>query len=242
RGPVVRRERDVERAQAPGELLDGARPDDRRGHRRAAEQPGECHVGRRLTELATEPLPGLDLRATLLHPLPDPLARPASLARPRERAREQPARERAPGQETEAVGPAGRDHLELHGSRGEVVEALLGHEAEEVALGGDGVRLRDVPAGEVAAPDVDHLPRRHELLHRLPHLVPRRVAVDVMHLVEVDAVGTEAAEALVAGPTDVPRREAAVVRSVAHPPVDLGGEDHRLTTAGALADTAPDAR
>jgi len=70
-------------------------------------------------------------------------------------------------------------------------------------LGGTLIRLHDVPAGEVAAPDVEHLALAHQLLHRLPDLLPRCAAVDMMHLVEVDMVGLEAPQALLAGTADV---------------------------------------
>ena len=50
-----------------------------------------------------------------------------------EHAAEQPAAERAPRDHAEAVRAARRDHLELDGARGEVVQALLGDQAEEVA-------------------------------------------------------------------------------------------------------------
>src|SRR5262249_17035045 len=157
-----------------------------------------------------------------------------------ERTAEQSAPERAPRDHADPVRTARREHLELDGARREVVQALLRDQAQEVARRGGGVRLRDVPAGEVAAADVQDLPPRHEQLERLPVLVPRRVPVDVMHLVEIDVVGLEAAQALVAGPPDVQGRQAIVVRSLAHAAVDLGRQDDALATSTALRQPAAD--
>ena len=104
------------------------------------------------------------------------------------------------------------------------------------------VRLRDVPAREVAAADVDHLARVDEVLHRLPDLVPRRGAVDVVHLVEVDVIGLQAAQAGVARVADVARREAAVVGPLGHRAVDLRREHDLLAPASALREPAADDR
>src|SRR5437016_4585796 len=125
-------------------------------------------------------------------------------------------------------------------ARRQAVDALLRHQTQEVARRRRGARLRDLPAGEVAAPDVEHLPLLDEHLHRLPQLVPRRVPVDVVHLVEVDVVGAQAAQAALARLADVIGGEAPVVRTRAHPPVDLGREDDPLAPATALREPAAD--
>jgi len=61
-----------------------------------------------------------------------------------------------------------------------------------------------------------------------------------MHLVEVDPVGAEAAEALVARATDVVGGEPAIVRAVAHLAVDLGGEDDPVAPRTILGEPATD--
>ena len=113
--------------------------------------------------------------------------------------------------------------------------ALLRDEPEKVPLPRVLVGLDDVPRGEVAAPHVEHLALLDEDLHRLPDLVPGRVAVDVVHLVKVDAVGLEAPQAVVAGAADVVRAEAAAVRdAVVHRAVDLRREDDAVAPPATL--------
>jgi hypothetical protein len=69
-----------------------------------------------------------------------------------------------------------------------------------------------------------------ERLHRLPDLVPRRVAIDVVHLVEVDVIGLHPDERLLTRTPDVERRQARMIRPVGHVPEDLGGQ-HDLVAA-----------
>ena len=121
---------------------------------RLVQQPRERDRGRLLAELGAELLPPLELRAHRF------VARVAGSCAARCRRRllmtaEHPARERAPRDHAEAVVAARGEHFELDGARREVVEALLAHEAEEVARLRGFVRLRDVPAREVAAADVE---------------------------------------------------------------------------------------
>ena len=73
--------------------------------------------------------------------------------------------------------------LDLEGPFGQVVEALLGGEPEEVPGVGGGLGQGEVPGGEVAAAHVGHLALTDQLLHRLPDLASPCRSVDVMHLV-----------------------------------------------------------
>src|SRR5690606_37685874 len=123
-----------------------------------------------------------------------------------------------------------------------VVDALLADDAEEAALLRGRVRLDDVPGGEVAAADVEDLALAEQLLHRLPDLLPRRAAIDVVHLVEVDPIRAEAPQTVLARLADVPRGEPAIVRAVAHRAVDLGREHDLLATPAALREPLADDR
>src|SRR5215204_1466908 len=67
--------------QAPGQLLHGARPDDRGRDDGVVQQPGQRDVGGPLAELLTERLVGLELRAMLLDLLLHLRVGPAAFAR-----------------------------------------------------------------------------------------------------------------------------------------------------------------
>ncbi len=138
------------------------------------------------------------------------------------------------------VGLTRRQHLELDHAGVEVVQALLRHQPQRAPPPGGLVGLHDVPAGEVRAADVQHLALRDQQVHRLPDLVPRRVAVDVVHLVEVDVVGLQAPQAVVARLTDVQRRQLRRVRPLAATAVDLRREHGLLPPATALREPPAD--
>src|SRR4029453_12987593 len=58
-------ERDLERAERAGQLLQRARADDRRRHGGVRQRPRQRDVRGLLAAVAAEALPGLDLRAVL---------------------------------------------------------------------------------------------------------------------------------------------------------------------------------
>ncbi len=103
-------------------------------------------------------LPLLELGS---HPVDSPLellsAATTAVATAVEHPAEDAARQRAPGDEAHAIALARRHNLEFDRAGSKVVEALLGHETERVALRGLLVGSGEVPTGEVAAPDVDDL-------------------------------------------------------------------------------------
>ena len=196
---------------------------------------------RLLAGLGAEVLVGLELRALgLQRPLDVVAVAPAPVTLLAHDAAEQAAGQRRPRDDPEAVVLGRRQHLELDLARQQVVVRLLADQAHEVAARRRPLRLGDVPAGEVRRADVEDLALGPQHLHGLPDFVPARAPVDVMHLVEVDVVGLQPLQAGVAGPTDVQRRELAVVRPVAHVAVELGGHDHLLAAATALGEPASD--
>ena len=157
-----------------------------------------------------------------------------------QRTSEQAAAQRAVRDESQTEVPQRGDDLQLDGAGGEVVDALLRHQAHEVAGGSDALCGGDLPAGEVAATEVDHLAGSHKLLHRLPDLLPWRASVDVVHLVQVDVVGPQSTQAVLASLADVVSREATIVGSGAHRLVQLGGEHDLVATAAGLGQPAAD--
>ena len=126
------------------------------------------------------------------------------------------------------------DQLQLHGSHGEVVQALLGGQAHEVPCRGGALGEGHIPAGEVAAADVADLALADQLLHRLPDLLPRRGAVDVVHLVQVDVIGLQPPQARLAGASDVVGGQPAVVRAESHRLVHLRRQDDVVAVSAAL--------
>src|SRR6185436_18182553 len=123
-----------------------------------------------LTELGAQLLPLLQLRSHLL----DALQRQGTLTARRllvaEHSTEHPTRERAPRNQPHPIVAAGGQHFELDRANQEVVVALLTDQSERVARPRPFVRLRDMPAGKVAAADIDDLALLHEGVHRLPDL------------------------------------------------------------------------
>src|SRR5208282_5572102 len=126
------------------------------------------------------------------------------------------------------------------GAGGETVDALFADEAEEVPMRGDLVGGGDVPGGEIAAADVENLAFADELFHGLPDFVPWRRAFDVMHLVKVDAVGLQSAQAAFTGLLDMTGGKTAIVRAVTHVAEAFRGEDNLLASATALFEPASD--
>ncbi len=84
-----------------------------------------------------------------------------------------------------------------------------------MALFGDTVGGRDLPAREVARSDIHNFAFADQLLHRLPDFFPGRVAIDMVHLVEVDMVGLKPSQAILAGFADMVGRQPSMVRPVA---------------------------
>ena len=223
------------------QLAQGARPDDRPGDALLMQQPGQRHVGRLLAELVAQVLVGRDPLAVPLHGLPGQAGQAAApLALLLQHAAEQPALQRGPRDDADAVLDRRGQHLQLDLPGQQVVDRLLADQAEEPAGGRGVVGLGDVPAGEVGRADVQDLALGDEHLHRLPDLVPRSVPVDVVHLVQVDVVGAQPAQRRVAGPPDVQRGQLALVGPVAHRPVQLGGEHGALPPPAAAREPLAD--
>ena len=77
-------------------------------------------------------------------------------------ATEQPAGQRAPRDDADSVVAASRQHFELDRADEQVVVTLFADQPERAASHGPLVGLGDVPAGEVAAADVDDLALLYE--------------------------------------------------------------------------------
>jgi hypothetical protein len=110
------------------------------------------------------------------------------LALARAVACEQPARERAPRQDADALVDALRDHLPLLLAVDEVVVVLHRDEPRPAVALRDRLRLRELPRVHAARTDVAGFARAHDLVQHLHRLLDRRAVVPTVDLVEVDIV------------------------------------------------------
>src|SRR5687768_17031013 len=122
-------------------------------------------------------------------------------------ARQQAAGERAPDEDPDALVEAGGDELVLRVAGLQRVVDLLAGVAHEAAPLGHADRLRELPAREVRAARVADLAGALKIVERLERLLHGRHAVPLVHLVEVDVIGPEAAQARLAGADQVVSRE-----------------------------------
>lgn len=89
-----------------------------------------------------------------------------------------------------------------------------------------------LPAGVVGAADVTHLAGADEVVEGAQGFVEGRQRVEVVGLIEVDVIRTEAAQAILAGFDDVAAGESGFVGARLEAVEDLGGQDD-LLAAGA---------
>src|SRR5579859_2567021 len=135
--------------------------------------------------------------------------------------------------------PAGRNDFQFDHPGIEIIETLLGYQAHEVAGACSTLGGGNIPAGKVAAADIEHLALAYQLLHRLPGFLPGRATLNMVHLVQVDMICLETAQALFAGTADVISREPAIVWPLAHGTKHLRCK-HNLLAATTLCQPAPD--
>src|SRR5215472_12530922 len=113
-------------------------------------------------------------------------------------AAEHPASKRAVGEKCHSIATTSRQDFEFDRAPHEIVDALLGDETEEMTRARNLLRLRDMPSREIGASDIEHLALLDEQLHRLPYLFPARAPINVMHLIEIDVVGSQPRQACLA--------------------------------------------
>src|SRR5206468_9133975 len=113
------------------------------------------------------------------------------------------------------------------------------YEADKVATSCQLLRLGQVPAGEIAAARIQYLAFLDQLLHCLPDFLPRGLPIDVMHLIQVDAISLKPPQARLACPFDVQGRQARLIRPLAHPAKHFRRQNDFLTPSSALGKPAP---
>ncbi len=150
----------------------------------------------------------------------------------RDLPRQHPRGERAPRDDADAFLGRQREVLALDRPDEQVVLRLERHESAPPVPVGERQRLHQPVRPEVRRPDVKHLPGAHEVVERAKGLLERRPEVLGVDLVQIDVVGTEAAEARVARLADVLARRAPVVRARAGRHRALRREHDRRPPAG----------
>src|SRR5580704_9079409 len=88
---------------------------------------------------------------------------------------------------------------------------------------GDGEGLRQMPSREIGAGDVADFSALHQRVQSLEGLFDWRLRVESVHVVDVDVVGVEAAQAGFTGLDHVIAGGAEIVGSVAHSERGFGG-------------------
>src|SRR5262249_8201175 len=127
-------------------------------------------------------------------------------------AAERAAAQGAPGRDAEAELLRHRNELALDGPLKERVLDLERHERSPPAELRHRLRLRALPRGRVAEPEVADLPLLDERVERAHRLVDRGGPVPGVHPVEIDVIGAQPAERLLALCDDGLAVRAAAVR------------------------------
>src|SRR5690606_29890050 len=203
----TRLELDLRSPQRLLQLSGGSRPNDGGGHHRIVQEPAERHVGRRFTNFFAEPFVRFELRSFVCHLLLEFLVTAAAFALLFQRTSEQPAPERAPGNQAEPVIATSRDHLELYLAIVQVIDALLTRQAHQATPLRLLTRSSEIPAGEIARAHVNDLALAYQRFHGLPDFVPGALPIDMVHLIDIDRLRLEAAQAIFAVAHDLQRRQ-----------------------------------
>ena len=137
---------------------------------------------------------------------PTILARDAGVRRRRGAGRvfagEHAARQRAVGHDADAVVIAGRQDLDLGHAVHRVVVGLADDRLRHAEVGAQGDDLGDAPAAIVGHAEVSDLPGSDQIADRFDRLDQRRVGIVLVQVVDVDVVGGEPLQAVVAGADD----------------------------------------
>ena len=143
-------------------------------------------------------------------------------------AGQEPAGQRAPGDDADALGAAQREHLALFLAIDEVVVVLHRDEPRPAPALGHLEHLRELPGKHARRADVARLAGPHDVVQRLEGLLDRGVRIEPVDLIEIDVIGPEAPQRGVDGVEQVLPGQAAVVRSVAHRKERLRGDHHLI--------------
>ena len=207
------------------ELVERARADDRGGDRRVVEHERERQLLQRQIGVDRDGRQLIDQRVLLgadrLVAVVEVIGLPQ---RPRRGVVDdtlvlagQPATvQRRPDDDAEIVTATCREHVTLDSTCERRVRRLLARRSRHPELFGAPVHVVDLRRRERRCPDRTDLARGDELVEGGECLVDRRRRIGSVHLVEVDVIHLQPAQAVVAGLLDPPPRQPAAVRIAGH--------------------------
>src|SRR5205823_6639221 len=143
---------------------------------------------------------------------------------------------RAPRDDADSFGGTQRQHLALLLAVEQVDEVLHADKPGPAVALGHCERLAELPSIHRRGADIARLARLHDVVQCLERFLDRRLVIPAMNLVEVDVIHAEPAQAGVDLAHDCFARQAAAVRTGAHPAIYLGRNDH-LVAAGEILDS-----
>jgi len=105
----------------------------------------------------------------------------------------------------------------------------------------EGLRLRDLPRRRVGEADVAGLSRPHEVVERAHRLVDRRELIPAVHPVQIDVIGLQPPQRLLARGCDrLPARAAAVRIALIEVAEELGRDDDAVAARAVASDEVAD--
>jgi hypothetical protein len=108
----------------------------------------------------------------------------------------------------------------------------MGDVARPAVSLGNGERLHQVPSREIGAGDVADFAAPHQIVQRIERLFDGRLRVEAVHVVEIDVIGAEPAQAGFAGFNQMMAGGADLVGTVAHLKCRFGGDQDRIAPPG----------
>src|SRR5581483_10307160 len=136
------------------------------------------------------------------------------------------------GYDAEAVITAGRKMLDLGHAVHRVIIGLARHRAVDAEPVADVADFGDAPGAIIRDAEIAHLAGADQFGHRAHGLLQRRRMVFLVQVIDVDVVGAEPLQALVAGLQDPAPRQPAAIGIVADLVGELGREDPARAAVG----------
>src|SRR5712692_2041382 len=201
-GRLLGAERDVERLEVVVQLRQRARAEDRRCHPRPALHPGQRHASDGRVELPGDTLQlvndGVGLVVKEARGPHAAVGLHAARVLTRVLAAQDAALEWRPRRHPEAEFPSHRHQLTFDGAFEQRILDLKSDEGRPAAELGDQLRLGHLPRRRVGDAEVAHLAGTHEILERPHRLLDGRVLVPVVQPIEIDVIGLQPAQRLLA--------------------------------------------